>query len=514
MRLPYINVKPMNRKLLGQFGGVNEQKQIADNEFSEMKNMSSRFFPAIGTREPRGAVIASIEKPNGLYYKNGLAYVDGTSLYYKGKVIAEVEDSEKQMVGLGAYLCVFPDKIVYNTHTGELDQIEKSWTQTASVTMAPLTTASTYIKISSTGIGKNFSQYDAVTISGCTVDELNKTAVIQDKDDDFIVVIGSLEDSTTQTSGITVKRTGPDLDFVAELDNRLWGCSSESHEIYASKLGDPLNWNAFEGISTDSYAATVGTDGDFTGAVSHLGYILFFKEDTIHKVYGNKPSNIQITSLPLRGVAKGCEKSLCIVNETLYYASRNNICSYEGSMPYSISDDLRSGYVDATAGQYGDKYYISLKYGDEWKLYVYDPAHKAWHCEDDTQMLYAAYGEGVLYYIDQNGNLRTIADESEDERIEWSLESGDLLEGDLNKKHLVKLQLLIELAAGGYAEVFFKTAKGGLWQRLTTLQATQKETYSIPLMPNRSTYYRYKIQGTGQMILYGLGKSYKEGSGR
>lgn len=514
MRLPYINSKPASRKILGQFGGVNEQKQIADNQFSEMKNMSSRFFPAIGTREPRGTVIASLTKPNGLYYKNGLVYVDGTKLYYKGEKIADVEDSEKQMVGLGAYLCVFPDKLVYNTQTGELTPIEKTWQQASSATIAPLTTGSAYTKITATGIGKNFAQYDAVTISGCSVTVLNKTAVIQDKADNFVVITGTVDKSTTQTSGIVLKRTGPDLDFVTELDNRLWGCSSKNHEIYASKLGDPTNWNAFEGISTDSYAATVGTDGDFTGAVSHLGYVLFFKEDTIHKVYGNKPSNIQINSLPLRGVAKGCEKSLCIVNETLYYASRNHICSYEGSMPYSISEELKSGYEDAAAGQYGDKYYISLKYGGEWKLYVYDPAHKTWHCEDETQMKYAAYGEGILYYIDQNGDLRTIADEEREERFEWSLESGDLLDGELNKKCLMKIQLLIELSAGSYAEVFFKTAKGGLWQRLTTLKPTCKESFAVPLTPNRSTYYRYKIQGTGQMILYGLGKSYREGSGR
>lgn len=507
MRLPYINANPTTKKIVGQFGGINEQKQIAESQFSDMKNMSSRFFPAIGTRKPRGEIIKTLEKPNGLYYKNGLAYVDGTELYYKGEKIAEVEDSEKQMVGLGAYLCVFPDKIVYNTQTGELDQIEKTWQQEEKATIAPLTTASTYIKISSSGIGTQFSLYDAVTISGCEKDSLNKTAVIQDKEDDFIVIIGDLGEEIEQESGISVKRTGPDIDFVAELDNRLWACSSKNHEIYASKLGDPLNWNAFEGISTDSYAATVGTDGDFTGAVSHLGYILFFKEDMIHKVYGNKPSNIQITSLPLRGVAKGCEKSLCIVNETLYYAARNNICAYEGSMPYSISDELSSGYEDATAGQFGDNYYISLKYGDDWKLYIYDPTYKAWYLEDDTQMKYAAYGEGDLYYINQNGELRTIA--GGEEEIEWSIESGDLLEGSMNKKKLVKLQLLIELS--GYAEVFFKTSKSGLWERLTTLRPTTKESFQVPLIPNRATYYRYKIQGKGQMILYGIMKSYKGG---
>lgn len=34
------------------------------------------------------------------------------------------------------------------------------------------------------------------------------------------------------------------------------------------------NWNCFEGIATDSYAASVGSDGDFTGCIGHMGYRL------------------------------------------------------------------------------------------------------------------------------------------------------------------------------------------------------------------------------------------------
>lgn len=509
MRLPYINNIPAIKKTIGQFGGLNEEKQIAENQFSDMKNMSSRFFPAIGTRESRGEVIKTLSKPNGLYYKNKLAYVDGTDLFYGENIVAQVVDSKKQMVGMGAWLCVFPDKIAYNIQTGEVKQMERTWQQSGLATIEPLATGSSFIKITSSGIGECFEKYDAVTISGCSMD-INKTAVIQDKDTDFIVIIAAIDRSISQESGITVKKTVPDMDFVTELDNRLWGCSSKNHEIYASKLGDPTNWNSFEGISTDSYAATVGTDGDFTGAISHLGYVLFFKEDMIHKVYGSKPSNMQISALPLRGVAKGCEKSLCIVNETLYYAARNNICSYEGSMPYSISEELKQGYDGASAGQYGNKYYISLKYGEEWKLLVYDPEYKAWHKEDDTEMVFSAYGEGKLYLIDQNGNLRTIEDESGNELIEWSLESGDLLEGEIEKKKIVKLKIMMELS-GGYADVFVKTGKNAMWKRLTTIRATEKEVFTIPMIPNRCTYYKYKIQGKGKLILYGLGKTLKGG---
>ena len=44
------------------------------------------------------------------------------------------------------------------------------------------------------------------------------------------------------------------------------------------------------GLSTDSYYGNLGTDGKFTGAITHMGYPLFFKENCLHKVYGDYPA--------------------------------------------------------------------------------------------------------------------------------------------------------------------------------------------------------------------------------
>ena len=387
-RLPMLTMTPRgDSKQIGSFGGLNKGLVIGENEFSDMKNMSSDVFPAIAVRKPRGEILKSLSKPHGIIYKNGLAYVDGTKLYYKDKEIATVQDTDKQLVSLGAYIVVFPDKIMYNTSTGEKTALEASWSQAATATFAQTTTGSTMVKISCTGIGKQFNQFDGVEISGCTNSSFNKTTVIQEKADDYIVIIGDLSSSFTQESGLKLTRKVPDMDYICENGNRLWGCSSANHEVYASKLGDPTNWNAFEGISTDSYAATVGSDGDFTGCLSHMGYVLFFKEDTIHKVYGDKPSNFQInTSFPVRGVAKGCEKTACVVNETLLYVSRSNVCSFDGAYPESVSDALAEvRFQGGVAGQHNGKYYASLQdVSGQWNIYVYDLKKGMWHKEDDT----------------------------------------------------------------------------------------------------------------------------------
>ena len=74
---------------------------------------------------------------------------------------------------------------------------------------------------------------------------------------------------------ISVKKTMPPLDFAVEHGNRVWGCRFGKNEkgefvneIYASALGDPTVWDRFNGISTDSYAVSLGCPGRLPARLS------------------------------------------------------------------------------------------------------------------------------------------------------------------------------------------------------------------------------------------------------
>lgn len=512
MRLPFLSETGQAvQKQLGQFKGYNNNLVIGDNEFKDMRNMCSDYFPAIGTRKSRGPLIKTLSKPNGLFYKNGLAYVDGTGFYYKDNRVGAVSDNKKQMVGMGAYILIWPDKCYYNTHTGEFGSLVKEYVQSGTVTFAPVSKGSNFTKISASGL--DFSQWDSVTIEGCTNKEFNTTKIIQEVGNGYIVVIATIDSQFTQASGLKITRKVPDMDFVCESDNRIWGCSSSNHEIYASKLGDPFNWNNYEGISTDSYTVTVGSDGDFTGAIAHLGNVLFFKENTIHKMYGNKPSNFQLNTYTLPGVAAGCSRSICIVNETLYYKSRNGICTYDGSMPYSISDVFgQAQYTEASANQCSGKYYVSLKDGaGKWTLFVYDPVYRLWHKEDSTELIMSSYGEGQLYYINSANELLTIQGSAVAD-FEWYIESGDMMENTMNQKYISKLLFNLQLDRGAKAEIFLKYDSEPLWERKATINSTIPKTYVMPVIPQRCNHFRYRISGKGGCKILGISKFVEEGS--
>ena len=80
------------------------------------------------------------------------------------------------------------------------------------------------------------------------------------------------------------------MDYICSFENRIYGCSSSANTIYASALGDPTNFFDYTGISTDSYAVAVGSEGEFTGCIGYGGSVLFFKEDAIHRLMGSFPA--------------------------------------------------------------------------------------------------------------------------------------------------------------------------------------------------------------------------------
>lgn len=253
------------------------------------------------------------------------------------------------------------------------------WSETMAMWVAVTTT---YIKILVEGSGAKaakglFEQYDSIRISGASVSDLNVVNIIRDVGETtngfYLLVTGSIRQVITQntsaTAKVTFERQIPTLDHVCVSNNRVWGChygpTEEEecvNEIYACKLGDPKNWYSYMGTARDSYALSMGEDGEFTGAYTYQGYPLFFKENNVYKIYGTYPAAYQLVTYDCRGLQKGSSKSLAIVDEYLVYKSVNDICVFDGNYPMSLSAKLgKRVFTEAAAGSFMSKYYISMK---------------------------------------------------------------------------------------------------------------------------------------------------------
>ena len=271
------------------------------------------------------------------------------------------------------------------------------------------------------------------------------------------------------------------------------------------------------GISTDSYVASCGTDGQFTGAIPHLGYPLFFKENCLNKVFGNDPANYQIQATTCRGVQKGCSDSLAIVNEVLYYKSRNAVCAYDGSLPAEISSAFGEvSYSDAVACGHGNKYYISMKdVSGEYSLFVFDAPKGLWHKEDDTAVKAFCSCRNELYFIPKGSNdIKTLFGSGtiDANPVSWMAESGVIGTVSPDRKYVSRLNIRMSLDIGTRVYFYAQYDSCGEWEHLGTMTGTSLRSFTIPIRPKRCDHFRLRIVGEGDAKIYSISKTIEQGS--
>ena len=575
---PYLQQRGRNRSITADFRGLNLSQGIGDGEWAWMQNMDTREYPAVARRQKR-VHVATLNKPNGLCATDRLCFVDGVKFYYNGFYYGDVEDSEKTLVPMGAKIAIFPDKKLFDTITLSFTDMEQKNVSsgTVSVTLAKgdgtpygeytegdtapenpengqlwldtsgdapvmktwseaqglwVAEATTYVLVSATGLGQGMKALDGVTVSGLEESGLNGDWILTDAGPDYILFTGILQKTLTQTGEVRVERTCPEMDFVVEKDNRLWGCSSADHEIYCCKLGDPTNWRAYQGVATDSYAVTVGTPGPFTGAAVSGSAVIFFKENCLHRVYGTQPSNFTVYVDNLRGVQQGCHKSAVRVNEYLYYKSVFDVCVYADSEVAGISAALGTeSYKNAVAGVCGSRLYLSMEDQEgAWQLLVYDTAAGVWTREDGTHALgfascltetFMLRADGELYallpgeynkdFFMVGSDYTVYAQEETDEEVSWELRTGEILRELPDHKYIGKIQLYLELDPGARAEVALRR-DGGAWEKVQELSGGDQRRCTLPIYPRRCDRMEIRLTGVGHARLVNWSKYVGYGS--
>ena len=526
MRLPYAKYtnSPAQVRTI-DFKGYNVRPLIEDGEMRDMKNLSSDGYPNLTQRKMRRVVSDKYTNPSSLASrKEKLVVVDGTNVYYDGAVVGEVTSGEKQIASINSKICIFPDKKYYDTVEQEFGSLDAGF--------AMETSDAAYIKVSSNALiltGSTFEGFkagDAVKIEGFEKKPGNNLSAIiasatdtmlEFAPDTFTVLEGdstysSADKSYKESGSISITRTAPDLDFVMEYNNRLWGCSGST--IYASKLGDPTNWNYFNGLSMDSYAVDVGSDGDFTGCAATPSHLVFFKDNVLHKLYGSKPSNFQTMDVKVDGVQKGCENSLCLINGILYYKSRNGIMVYDSGVPECISTALgEEAFREAAAGTDGVKYYISMQKqsDDSWHMFVYDPRNGMWHREDETHAQQFAYCAGELNYIDAATGKIMSTSGGADEEIHWHAQLGEFIEYSEDKKIYSKVKARMRLDAGARVTISVSTDSGD-FVPVSTIQAQNDRVAFVPIIPIRCDRFAIRLDGVGRCKVESVVREYTTGS--
>lgn len=563
MEMPTLRRLWTSRRTVDAFGGLNRSPRTGEGEFAQMENLSSDFYPVLAPCPPRERLditgVTSLGAGQHLFYTQGTELVLGDRRIDLGLS----PDGNKILVKMGAYVVVFPDKKYASTlENGDCGGLEARF-EAANAVLTPCTlegadripdyiqsaeplspengtlwldTAASpavlkewsaasnlwaavetaYVRIEAPGIGVPFRQYDGVTLSGA--EALDGANVIWQAGSDFAVVSGVLE-GQKHMRGLVLSRTVPEMDYVIECGNRLWGCRAGTdrlgnpvNEIYASKLGDFRNWNCFMGLSTDSYAVTVGTQGPFTGAITYLGNPLFFKEDCLYKIYGSYPAAFHVQSTACRGVAQGGGESLAIVGETLFYKSPMGVCAYDGSLPAEVGRNLGFDPLEGGVGAgFGGKYFLSLQeHTGTDALYVYDKLLGQWHRETGFGARQMVSHAGKLYGLDENGGLWLLRGGKSRARVKWMARTGRISGWDGKRMVLKSLELQLLLANRARMDISVRYDDRGAWERIGTLTGSDRR-FLLPIRPKPCSHLELLLEGEGDVRLLSLTRVLRQG---
>ena len=566
MRLPIQKRSKRTRTSVNAFGGYDRRGDTHEGNFFDMNNMTGDSYPYLQTRKKRGEIQLSGERVfdifsldigyDGKIVKNALIAdcENRIKAYFEdnGTVCAHdlfnttstLSKKEKCTCVSGTCIYFFPDNVYYNVMDSSVGVLQHSVSYALGIhsdayyelALEPCgsdgedsTDTSPYRRfrrscykiingekgdfISHLSFSRGFKVGDTVKISGLKSLPLNRSYSIVGFSSDYTSLVVEASETLVQSEDtVYISRDVPQMDYVVSAGNRLWGCrygrdayGNCVNEIYASALGDPSNWYKFCGASTDSWSASVGVGGAFTGAVCLDGYPVFFKEDAIIKVYGSYPSEFTLKETRQRGIEAGSSKSAVFVDDDLYYKTYSGIVRYDGGMPVNIDAPLGGElYKNAVAGSADGKYYVSMenREGDR-VLFVYDKALRLWHKEDTLPIVSFARCGDRLYCLANDSRILSLSEQQgliSEESVEWMCESVRLGYELPDRKYVAALTLRLRAEEGACVTVETEYDSNGIWHRSARVAGDGKARL-IWLRPRRCDHFRLRLSGVGNCTL-------------
>lgn len=526
LRLPKLpfELRQTQREIL-VMRGINYSDRIQDGDIADSENISARRWPYFSARNRR-VKQDGYSGATAFTAYNKLVAVIGDKLIVDGVEVGTVTPGEKKFAVVNSRLVIFPDKKYLDLESNVIVDMEVHLSGAACF----FDTDALWI-LGTDGVfpgAENINRGDTVIVSGATVKPGNNKSVTIKEVTAEAKTVGSTayansvklyvgpdvyeEADESANMEIHIDRNVPDMDYICESDNRLWGCSNEARTIHASALGDPTNFNTFEGLSTDSYTLAIGSEGDFTGCGRLSSSVMFWKETKLHKILGGYPAEYTLYTYSVEGLRAGCDKSLQVINDTLYYMGLHGVYAYNGSSPALISPNFGSrNFTDGVAGTDGDSYYLSVREGDLTHLFVFETRQGIWVREGSTRCKDFGRIGRRLYMLDDTGEIYLMTGEEADPNLLWSFRLTPFYETMQGRKVYNKLIFRLELPKDSYVIAETRT-DGGLWEEAAKMVGSTYDSVPLAVRLKRCDKFEIRVRGKGPCTILGISRQFTVGS--
>lgn len=329
---------------------------------------------------------------------------------------------------------------------------------------------------------------------------------------------------------ITVKRKVPDMDYICEKDNRLWGVVNhqnnrvwdadahkwktfESRLIVASSLGMPDDFYDYNGAYSGAYAVAVASEGDFTGIAPYGDSVLAWKEKKLCKVMGDYPANYSLHEYTVDGLQAGAHGTQVNISETLLYKGVNGVHAYAGGTPRLISASFgERRYTAEAAGTDGERYFITLTDADgAHHLHSYDVQRGLWLREGNENAVgYVDIPAGFSALLD-DGTLRLMDSGEDDADLDWLAQFTPFYETIDVKKRYSKLILRLELGTGAHVRIM-ERVDGRPWKQIGMITGNVRNIVTVPVPIARGDKMEIMLTGHGACTILGIQRQFSIGS--
>ena len=376
-------------------------------------------------------------------------------------------------------------------------------------------------------IGLTFQENDGSFLNAIRDKGLFKTYT------NFLPYLGFALSSNTICDRCDISKDVPDMDFVTVCQNRIWGCSTENHEIYSCKTGDATNWYTYAGMANDSYAVTIADSDVFTGAITYNDSPHFFKENKVISIMGNKPKNFETQEYECNGVEIGAEDTLVQRNGYLYYKSKLGVERFNGNNSLNLTPNIDMSATKAFKAAVNDnKYYIGFNtypYSNT-AIYVYDIEKGMWHVEETVtdfnpftlrNNIYSVFGANnnriIVSKLTSNLKEETnVFDEftgSSYDTVEWFVESGEFNAQTMNVKYIERVEFEMLIEEGSRLSIYIAYNDIDEWTPVfKSTNAHTKKVIKMPVRTKKCERLRYKIKGKGNVRIYSIQMQVEIGS--
>lgn len=329
---------------------------------------------------------------------------------------------------------------------------------------------------------------------------------------------------------LTITRAMPDMDYICEKDNRLWGVVNhqdnrvwdadthkwktfESRLIVASSLGMPDDFYDYNGAYSGAYAVAVASEGDFTGIAPYGDAVLAWKEKRLCKVLGDYPANYSMHEYTVDGLQAGAHGTQVNISETLIYKGVNGVYAYGGGTPRLISAQFgEHRYTAEAAGTDGERYYITLHDADgNHHLHSYDVQRGIWLREsDDNAVGYIDLPAGFSALL-SDGTLHRMDNGADDPELAWYAQFTPLYETMDGKKRYAKLLLRLELGTNAHVRIM-ERVDGSPWQQIGRIAGKPRNVVTVPVPVARGGRMEFRLEGVGACTILGIQRQFFVGS--